>query len=262
MTTKPKPKKIPPKKTPKERIDKLLVARELVESREKAQALLMAGSVTVNGEVVTKAGTSVKVDSEIKLKETLKYVSRGGLKLEGALDYFNIDVTGMTAMDIGSSTGGFTDCLLQRGVTKVFCIDVGKGLLHYRLQGDDRIKLLEEKNIRYLEFEEIGEKVDLIVIDVSFISLTKVLPKAKEFLKEGGRLISLIKPQFEVGKGEVGKGGIVREPSKQVAVQEDIKAFAEELGFTVEGIIESSIKGTKGNKEFLMVAIIKTPAGR
>lgn len=254
MTTKPKSEKIKPKKTPKERIDKILVQREMVESREKGQALLMAGLVIVNGEVVTKAGTSVKVDSEIELKETLKYVSRGGLKLEGALEHFNIDVEGMTAMDIGSSTGGFTDCLLQRGATKVFCIDVGKGLLHYRLQDDDRIKLLEEKNIRYLEFDEIGEKVDFVVIDVSFISLKKVLPKAVEFMKDKATLVALIKPQFEVGKGEVGKGGIVREAGKHESVQKDIKAFVEDMGFTVEGIIESSIKGTKGNKEFLMLA--------
>lgn len=256
MTSKPKPEKTPPKKTPKERIDKILVQREMVESREKAQALLMAGNVTVNGEVVTKAGTSVKVDSEIKLKETLKYVSRGGLKLEGALEHFNIDVTDMVAMDIGSSTGGFTDCLLQRGATKVFCIDVGKGLLHYRLQKDPKIKLIENQNIRYLEFEQVGEKVDFVVIDVSFISLKKVIPKAMEFMKDSATLVALIKPQFEVGKGEVGKGGIVREDKKHESVQKDIKEFLIDSGFTVEGIIESSIKGTKGNKEFLVVAII------
>ena len=238
-------------KIPKDRIDKLLVTRELVESREKAQALLMAGSVTVNGEVVTKAGALVKEDCSIELKDTLKYVSRGGLKLEGALDHFSIDVEGLTAMDIGSSTGGFTDCLLQRGVKKVFCIDVGKGILHYRLRSDERITLLEETNIRHLKYDEIGEKVDIIVIDVSFISLEKVLPKAKEFLKDGGKLIALIKPQFEVGKGEVGKGGIVRDEKKHAEVKSKITEFAEELGFKVESIIDSPIQGTKGNREFL-----------
>jgi 23S rRNA (cytidine1920-2'-O)/16S rRNA (cytidine1409-2'-O)-methyltransferase len=233
----------------------------LTGSRQRAQALIMAGKVTVDGRVIDKAGTEVDPTLEVKLKEDLPYVGRGGLKLEGALTGFKIDVKGLTAMDVGSSTGGFTDCLLQRGVKKVHAIDVGKGIIDVKLRNDDRVHLMEGCNIRHLTpkdlGEDLGEKVDIAVIDVSFISLKKVLPKVKEFLKEGGRLLALVKPQFEVGKGRVGKGGVVKDPALHKAVLEDISDFAVSEGFTLVGTMESPIKGAKkGNKEFWLYALV------
>lgn len=239
-------------KQKKVRIDVLLTDRGLAASRQKAQALLMAGKVLVDNEVVDKPGREVNPESTITLKEEIPFVGRGGFKLAGALDEFKIDPAGMTAIDIGASTGGFTDCLLQRGAKKVYAVDVGKGLIDVKLRNDPRVVVLEERNIRFLPPEDIPERADIIVIDVSFISLEKVLPKAKELLKEGGLLLALIKPQFEVGKGQVGKGGIVKDPLKHVEVIDRIKAFSEELGFKVLGVTESSITGTKGNKEFLI----------
>lgn len=239
-------------KKERERIDILLAERGLAETRQKAQALIMAGKVIVNGQVVDKPGHKIDKESEITLKEELPFVGRGGIKLAGALDSFTVDVTGAVAADIGASTGGFTDCLLQRGARLVYAIDVGKGLLDVKLRNDPRVVVLEERNVRYLDPAEIPEKIDLAVIDVSFISLEKVLPKVKELLKEGAKVMALVKPQFEVGKGQVGKGGIVRDPAKHRAVLERIREFSEGIGFKVIGTADSPITGAKGNREFWM----------
>ncbi len=249
-------------KSTKKRIDVLLVEKGLVSTRQRAQALIMARKVMSGGILIVKAGTSVPSDADITVKEDMPFVGRGGLKLQGALDDFEIDVTGLIMMDVGSSTGGFTDCLLQRGAKKVHAIDVGRGLIDYKLRTDDRVHLLEGRNIRYLKQEEVGEPVDMAVIDVSFISLKKVLPVLKVFLDQGdsgldsgsgsirGRVVALVKPQFEVGKGQVGKGGIVKDPAKHRAVMEDLEAFSEDAGYEVLGVTDSPIKGAKGNKEF------------
>ncbi len=234
----------------KERLDKLLLEKGLVETREKARALILEGRVLVDGVPVDKAGKLVPEDSDIRIVEPLPYVSRGGVKLEGALRAFSIDVKGKKAMDIGASTGGFTDCLLKFGARKVYAVDVGYGLLDWKLRQDERVILLERRNIRYLDYQEVGEKVDLITIDVSFISLEKVIPKAMEFLKKGGIILALIKPQFEVGKGEVGKGGVVRDPEKHRKVIERLKTFSRSLGLRVKGVVESPLRGAKGNREF------------
>lgn len=239
----------------KERLDKLLVDKGLVQSRERARALIMAGKVIVKGKKVEKAGEMVLVDAEIVLVgEDIPYVSRGGLKLEKALDEFNIDVTGKVAMDVGASTGGFTDCLLQRGAKKVYAVDVGYGQLDIKLRNDPRVINIERQNIRYLERGVVPEDIDLVTIDSSFISLVKIIPKALEFIGESGSLIALIKPQFEVGKGEVGKGGVVRDETKHKEVVEKIKGFCTELGLSVMGVVESPIFGPKGNREFLIYA--------
>ncbi|MCC6713577.1 MAG: TlyA family RNA methyltransferase [Candidatus Dadabacteria bacterium] len=239
------------------RLDALLVERGLVDTRARARAVIMAGSVFVAGERVDKAGELVKGDAEIVLKgEALKYVSRGGLKLEAALDAFGVDVTGMTAVDIGSSTGGFTDCLLQRGASRVYAIDAGRGQLDWKLRNDPRVVSMEKFNARYLRPEDIGgEPVGVAVIDVSFISLTKIIPPAAGALAPGGTLIALIKPQFEVGKGEVGKGGIVRDETKRKEVVDKITAFASGLGMSVKGVVESPITGADGNVEYLVCAV-------
>ena len=234
----------------KERLDRLLVEKGLADTRERARALILEGRVLVDGVVVDKAGKMVARDVEIIVTEPLPYVSRGGLKLDGALEAFSIEVEGKRAMDIGASTGGFTDCLLKRGAERVYAVDVGYGLLDWRLRRDDRVVVLERRNIRYLDPKEVGEKVDIITIDVSFISLEKVIPKAMEFLKEGGIILALIKPQFEVGKGEVGKGGVVKDPEKHRKVIEGLKAFCQALGLKVRGVVESPIRGAKGNREF------------
>jgi 23S rRNA (cytidine1920-2'-O)/16S rRNA (cytidine1409-2'-O)-methyltransferase len=239
----------------KVRIDALLTERGLAESRSKARALIMAAKVLVDGAVVDKAGREVSSGSVITLKESMPYVGRGGVKLAGALDGFRMDVTGLVALDVGSSTGGFTDCLLQRGAERVHAVDVGRGLLDFRLRGDPRVHLLEGRNIRHIEDEEIGEKIDLAVVDVSFISLTKVLPKVRGLVKEGGRVLALVKPQFEVGKGEVGKGGIVKDAEKHRRVVGRIKGFAEGLGFKPVAEAESPIKGAKGNREFWVLLV-------
>lgn len=210
----------------------------------------MAGSVRVDGEVVDKAGSQVKAESALELKERLPFVGRGGVKLSGALDAFGIDVAGLVAADVGASTGGFTDCLLQRGAARVFAIDVGKGLLDAALRNDARVVVLEGINIRHLDASRLGEKADIAVIDVSFISLTLVLPKVRELLKGGGTALALVKPQFEVGRGEVGKGGIVRDEGKQKKAVEKIREFAQGQGFLAAGQSESPITGAKGNREF------------
>ena len=240
----------------KERLDKLLVDKGIVQSRERARALIMAGKVLVKGKKVEKAGEMVLVDADIVLiGEDIPYVSRGGLKLEKAQDEFNIDVSGKVAIDVGASTGGFTDCLLQRGAKKVYAIDVGYGQLDLKLRNDPRVINIERQNIRYIEKKVVPEDVDLVTIDSSFISLVKIIPKILEFIGEYGALIALIKPQFEVGKGEVGKGGVVRDEAKHKAVVENIKGFCTDSGLSVIGVVESPILGPKGNREFLIYAV-------
>lgn len=238
----------------KERIDKLLVARGLAESREKAQALIMAGEVFVDGRRVDKAGTRVPLEAQIELRgKGLPFVSRGGLKLAHALKEFGLKVEGLCCADIGASTGGFTDCLLQAGARRVYAIDVGKGQLHYKLRKDPRVVVLEGVNARYLKAGDLPEPVDLVTIDVSFISLTKILPAAKEILRPGGEIVALIKPQFEVGPGQVGKGGVVKDSRLHQEVCARIASFAaEELGLLVKGLTESPILGPAGNREFLI----------
>jgi len=238
----------------KDRIDKLLVERGLVQSRERAKALIMEGKVTVQGNVIDKAGTSVDTAAEIQLRgEDPPYVSRGGRKLEGALDDFALDPGGKVVLDVGASTGGFTDCVLQRGAKKVYAVDVGYGQLAWKLQVDPRVVNLERKNIRYLKREEIGEEVDLILIDASFISIEKFLPQLLVFLKHGGAILGLIKPQFEVGKGQVGKGGVVKEAALHQEVVSRLSAFSQGLGLRVLGVTESRLLGPKGNKEFFIL---------
>jgi len=234
----------------KERVDRLLVKLGLAESHEKAAAMILTGKVLAAGTVVDKAGRLVADDAEITILPGIPYVSRGGLKLEGVLNYFSIDVKGLTVMDVGASTGGFTDCLLKMGAGKVFAVDVGKGILDWRLRNDKRVVVIEERNIRHLEFKDIGEGLDMAVIDVSFISLEKVIPKVKEFLKPGGLALSLIKPQFEVTRAEVEKKGIIRDSMKHEKVIDRIRIFSDGLGFIVKGICESAIRGAKGNREF------------
>jgi 23S rRNA (cytidine1920-2'-O)/16S rRNA (cytidine1409-2'-O)-methyltransferase len=237
----------------KERLDKVLVERGFAESRERARALIMAGQVVVGEHAAGKAGVMVAADAEIRLKgEPLPFVSRGGLKLKEALDFFGLDVTGLVALDAGASTGGFTDCLLQRGVRKVFAVDVGYGQLAWKLRSDQRVVSLEKTNIRYLQPDRLNETPDIAVVDVSFISLEKVLPSVVNLVKSGGSIVALIKPQFEVGRGEIGKGGVVRDHDKHLEVVERIRQFSAVLGLEIVGVTESPILGPKGNREFLI----------
>jgi 23S rRNA (cytidine1920-2'-O)/16S rRNA (cytidine1409-2'-O)-methyltransferase len=241
----------------KERIDTLLVKKALAPNRTRARSLIMSGVVFVDGIRVDKAGTFVGEDSKIELKDSaLRYVSRGGIKLEAALREFEIDVNDKVALDIGASTGGFTDCLLKHGSKRVYAVDVGYGQLDWKLRQDPRVIIMERVNARYLKLEDIGELADISTIDVSFISLTKVIPSVLQILKPGGVLIALIKPQFEVGKGEVGKGGVVREESKHVEVIDKITHLLEELNFKTFGVIPSPILGADGNKEFLVGGVL------
>lgn len=236
-----------------ERLDKLLVDRGIVQSRERARAMIMAGKVAVDGRRIDKPGTQIDVKARLAVQEEESYyVSRGGEKLEGALSAFAIDPTGMVVMDVGASTGGFTDCVLQKGAEKVYAVDVGYGQLAWKLQKDPRVVNLERRNIRYLRQEEVEEEIDLILIDTSFISIEKFLPHLLEFLKRGGAILGLIKPQFEVGKGEVGKGGVVRETALHKKVIERISGFSRGLGLRVMGVTESQLLGSKGNKEFFI----------
>ncbi len=237
----------------KERLDILLVEKGITLSRERAKALIMEGSVLVNGAPVTKAGTMVDASVNIELRgHGVPYVSRGGLKLEAALSHFDINPQGMTAMDVGSSTGGFTDCLLKKGARKVYCIDVGYGQMAWSLRNDPRVVLLERTNIRHLEKERIHDAIDLATIDVSFISLRMVIPKVMEFIRSGGDILALVKPQFEVGKGEVGKGGIVRDEDKRLGAASAVRHFAEEVGLKTAGIFLSPVTGRKGNREYFL----------
>ncbi len=237
----------------KERLDKLLVSRGLVPSRERARSLILAGKVLVDEQRIDKAGAAVSVEAAIRLKgEDLPYVSRGGLKLAGALDAFAVEVRGRVVIDVGASTGGFTDCLLQRGAARVYAVDVGYGQLAWALRQDSRVVNMERTNIRHLPPSRLAEIPTLAVIDASFISLDKVLPATLELLPGGGELVALIKPQFEVGRGQVGKGGVVRDPQQHAAVIARIEALAAELGCTVLGRMESPLPGSKGNREFLI----------
>jgi len=238
----------------RERIDKLLVERGLADSRTKAHALVMAGVVLVNEKRLEKPSQIVAADSLIRIKGDSpenRFVGRGGLKLEAALKEFSLDPAGFACLDIGSSTGGFTDCLLQHGAQKVVAIDVGTNQLVWALRNDPRVEVRENTNARELTPGDFDTQFDLAVMDVSFISATKIIPAINPLLKPTGRLIVLIKPQFEVGKGEVGKGGIVREPEKHARVTAEINEFAAAIGLHVDGLIESPILGAEGNKEFL-----------
>ncbi|MGE0157149.1 MAG: TlyA family RNA methyltransferase [Geobacter sp.] len=235
------------------RLDKLMVERGLAPSREKAQALIMAGQVVVGDHAAQKAGQQVAADVEIRIKgELLPYVSRGGLKLEKGLDQFGIDPSGRTAIDVGASTGGFTDCLLQRGAAQVYAVDVGYGQLAWKLREDPRVVVLEKTNIRHLQPDQLDPLPDLAVIDASFISLNLVLPPTLALLKRPAEVVALIKPQFEVGKGAVGKGGIVRDPRLHDEVLSNMERLAAELGAELLGICDSPISGADGNREFLM----------
>ena len=236
-----------------ERLDKLLVDKGFVQSRERAKTIILAGTVVVDDRVVDKAGTLVERNSRVRVKDRdHSYVSRGGPKLEGALQAFQVDPLGKVAMDIGASTGGFTDCLLQKGVEKVYAVDVGYGQLAWKLRQDPRVVNLERRNIRYLKPQEIGDKVDLVVIDTSFISVEKFLPNLLPMIQDGGEIVALLKPQFEVGKGEVGKGGVVKDKRKHRQVLDRISRFSESIGLKVKGTIESPLLGPKGNKEFFI----------
>jgi len=240
----------------KKRLDQVMVDRELAPSRSRAQALIMAGRVKCGETTQVKPGMLVNPDSPIEILGTdCPYVSRGGLKLEAALNAFKIEPQGLRCIDLGASTGGFTDCLLQRGAARICAVDVGYGQLHWTLRQNERVHVLERTNARYLEADQFDHLFDLAVIDVSFISLRLIFPVAWRLLHDEGMLISLIKPQFEVGRGEVGKKGVVRDPEKHARVVAEISQTAESLGFNVKGVIESPITGPKGNKEFLLVAV-------
>ena len=237
----------------RERIDKLLVDRGLADSRTKAQALVMAGAVLADEQLVRKSSEVFSPQAQIRIKAeaTSRYAGRGGIKLEAALRHFEIDVSGLVCLDAGASTGGFTDCLLQHGALKVVAVDVGHNQIDWKLRNDRRVEVREGVNARRLTPDDFGEKFDLATIDVSFISATKIFPAVSAILKRDGRIITLIKPQFEVGKGEVGKGGIVRDPAQHQRVIDEVNAAAKSLGWHSRGVIESPITGADGNVEFL-----------
>ena len=236
----------------KERLDLLLVNRGLAPSREKAKTMIMEGNVFVENEREDKAGSMFDTEAKIEIKgNTLKYVSRGGLKLEKALRNFGVDPTGYVCSDSGASTGGFTDCLLQQGASKVFAIDVGYGQLAWKIRNDPRVVVMERTNIRYVTLEDLGEPLDLSVIDVSFISLGLVLPVVKTLLKPTGQVLCLIKPQFEAGKDKVGKKGVVRDPAVHEEVLQNFISLAKSLDFTIRNLTFSPVKGPEGNIEFL-----------
>lgn len=240
---------------PKIRLDNLLVEKGLAASRERARALILAGKVLVNGVLRDKAGTPVPADAEIVLKGAdIPYVSRGGVKMEGALKDFALDVSGLLCLDVGASTGGFTDCLLSRGAARVCCVDVGYGQLAWKLRIDPRVTVMERTNARKLKPEDLPFVPDLVVIDASFISLRLVLPAIFPCMAEGGLVLALIKPQFEVGRKEVGKKGVVRDPALHERACSDIKDLAREMGLDVMGVTSSPIKGPEGNREFFILA--------
>ena len=237
----------------KERLDVLLVQKGLAESREKAKTMIMEGNVFVDGQREDKAGTNFDTEAEIEVRgNTLKYVSRGGLKLEKAMKEFDISLEGMVCMDIGASTGGFTDCMLQNGAVKVYSVDVGYGQFAWKLRNDPRVVCMEKTNIRYVTPEDIADVLDFASVDVSFISLTKVLVPARELLRDGGRMVCLIKPQFEAGREKVGKKGVVRDPKVHEEVIHKVIDFALENGFSVHNLSYSPIKGPEGNIEYLV----------
>lgn len=237
----------------KERLDVLLVRRNLAESREKAKAYIKDGSVFVDGEKADKAGANVPVDAEIELRGmTMKYVSRGGYKLEKAIEEFGVVLQDAVCMDVGASTGGFTDCMLQNGARKVLAVDVGTDQLAEKLRSDERVVSMEQTNIRYVTAEDIGEQVDFVSIDVAFISLTKVLAPVYDLMKTGARIVCLIKPQFEAGKEKVGKKGVVKERATHLEVIEQVIRYADALGFCMLGLSFSPIRGPEGNIEYLL----------
>ena len=244
------------------RLDKLLLDRQLVPSRQRAQALVLAGKVLVNGQKVDKSGTLIDESSEIRLLgDDLKYVGRGGLKLERAVEHWKLDVSDRICLDVGASTGGFTDCLLQHGAARVIAVDTGQGQIAFQFRQDPRVRLLEKTNARYLTREQLDEEVDLIAMDVSFISATLVLPPVISAAfpedvnaRSGRELVVLVKPQFEVGRELVGKGGIVRDPAAQQQAVEKIRAAVQQLGTASIDVIDSPILGAEGNREFLLYA--------
>lgn len=241
----------------KVRLDQLLVDKNLVETRSQAKALIMAGKVLVDEAVIDKAGSLVSLDAVLRLKETNKFVSRGGIKLEAALTHWNIDVKNKICLDVGASTGGFTDCLLQAGATKVYAVDVGYGQMHWKLQSDDRVLRFDRDNFRYFDLEKITDVIDIVVMDVSFISIKLLVPKIvelfqKQKLKNQKILISLIKPQFEAGFGNVDKGGVVKDNAVRKRVIDDILKFIVEVGYINPEVIPSPITGADGNVEYLL----------
>ena len=237
----------------KERLDVLVVKQGLAESREKAKAMIMSGDIFINGQREDKAGSMFLEDVVVELRgKPMKYVSRGGLKLEKALLEFDLSLENKICMDIGASTGGFTDCMLQNGAIKVYAVDVGYGQFAWKLRQDERVVCMEKTNIRYVTIDQIGEPLDFASVDVSFISLTKVLPAANLLMNEGGELICLIKPQFEAGRDKVGKKGVVREPETHLEVIQKIIDFSIENGFSVRNLSFSPIKGPEGNIEYLI----------
>jgi 23S rRNA (cytidine1920-2'-O)/16S rRNA (cytidine1409-2'-O)-methyltransferase len=236
------------------RLDVMLAERGLAESREKAQALVLAGEVLVNGVKARKPGQSVPPGADLQVLQRPLYVGRGGLKLEAAIDRFNIQVAGRICLDVGSSTGGFTDCLLQRGAQKVFAVDVGQGQLAWKLRQDPRVVVMEKTNARYLKPGQLPQPADLAVIDCSFISLRKILPPAVALLKTEGKIVALVKPQFEAGKAEADKGrGVIRDASIHGRILEELQQFAEEINLGWRGSVESPLEGPAGNKEFLVL---------
>jgi len=237
----------------KERLDVLLVNKGLATSREKAKAIIMSGNVYVDGQKEDKAGQSFPEEAVIEVRgTTLKYVSRGGLKLEKAMECFPIMLQDCVCMDIGSSTGGFTDCMLQNGAAKVYAIDVGHGQLAWKLRNDERVICMEKTNFRYVTHEQVAEEIDFASCDVSFISLSKILPVAYTLLKDEGQMVCLIKPQFEAGREKVGKKGVVRDPEVHIEVIESVFGFAKEAGFGILGLSFSPVRGPEGNIEYLM----------
>ena len=239
-------------KAKKARIDQTLVERGFFASRERAQRAIMAGEVRVGDRVFAKAAELIEIDAPISIVQPPQFASRGALKLGGALDFFGVEIKGKTALDIGSSTGGFTDCLLQRGAAKLFAVDVGHGQLAWKLRNDPRVTVMEKVNARFLSREDISEIADLCVIDVSFISLTLILPRAFELIAPEGMILALIKPQFELQRKDVGRGGIVREPALHEKAQQKIVKFVEEANYHVVGLVPSTITGTDGNQEFFI----------
>lgn len=244
------------RKLQKSRLDNLLVVRGLVDSRARAQALILAGRVLVNGVPVTKAGALVPANAEITLRSAPAYVSRGGEKLSAALEHFKVNPQGKVCLDAGAATGGFTQVLLLGGAARVYAVDVGYGQLDPTLRSDPRVVVLERQNLRLLPREAVPEPVDLVTLDLSFISLTLVLPKIREFLRPGGEILALVKPQFEVGKGKVGKGGVVRDPVLQQEAVAKVAHCAQGLGLEVRGSFPSPLKGPKGNQEYFLYVIV------
>jgi len=236
----------------KARADQTLVERGFFESRERAQRAIMAGEVRVGEDLIAKPSAMIDINAAISIAQSAQFVSRGALKLSGALDFFRVDVRAKVALDIGASTGGFTDCLLQRGAAKVFAVDVGRGQLAWKIRNDPRVVVMEKVNARFLSREHVPRNVDLSVVDVSFISLTLILPRAFELVTPDGVILALIKPQFELERKDVGRGGIVRDPALHEKAQQKIVKFVEEAKFLVVGVVPSAITGADGNQEFFI----------